>query len=104
MADGQRGSGASTLEETKDKTQEPPMFRVILHNDNYTTMDFVVEILERVFHKSPAESYRIMMQVHTQERGVCGTYPHDIAETRVSTVHEMARQRGFPLRASLEAE
>lgn len=104
MAEAQRGSGASTLEETKDTTKQPPMFRVILHNDNYTTMDFVVEVLERVFLKSPAEAYRIMMQVHTQERGVCGVYPHDIAETRVSTVHEMARQRGFPLRASLEAE
>ncbi len=80
------------------------MYRVILHNDNYTTMEFVVEILETIFHKSPAEAFRIMMQVHRQERGVCGVYPFEIAETRVATVHDLARARGFPLRASLEQE
>ena len=80
------------------------MFKVILHNDDYTTMDFVVEILESVFNRTPAESFRIMMQVHTQGRGICGVFPHEIAETKVQAVHERARDEGFPLRASLEQE
>jgi ATP-dependent Clp protease adaptor protein ClpS len=65
-------------------------------------MDFVVGILEEVFHKSPAEAHRIMMQVHTQGKGLCGLYPHELAETKVDTVHDLAQQHGFPLRASLE--
>jgi ATP-dependent Clp protease adaptor protein ClpS len=67
-------------------------------------MDFVIEILESVFNKSPAEAYRLMMQVHTQGQALCGTYPYDIAETKVTTVHELAREQGFPLRASMEPD
>jgi ATP-dependent Clp protease adaptor protein ClpS len=99
-----RRSDSEVVEKTRDQLKTPKLFKVVLHNDNYTTMDFVVEILETVFGKSPAEAYRIMMQVHTQERGVCGAYPFDIAETHVSTVHTRAREHGFPLRASLEEE
>ncbi|MFN8059772.1 MAG: ATP-dependent Clp protease adapter ClpS [Vicinamibacterales bacterium] len=104
MSQIERGPAGDVLERQQDETANPPMFRVVLHNDDYTTMEFVVEILEQVFHRSPAEAYRIMMQVHTQGRGVCGVYPFDIAETRVATVHDLARERGFPLRASLEEE
>lgn len=104
MADTDRRTGTDLLEKTRQETKEPALYRVILHNDNYTTMDFVVQILETVFLKSPAEAFRIMMQVHTQGQGVCGAYPYDIAETRVATVHDMAREQGFPLRASLEEE
>ena len=75
---------------------------MLLHNDDYTTMQFVVEVLEGIFHKSPAEAYRIMMHVHTRGHGLCGTYSHDVAETKVTQVHEQARQEGFPLRASIE--
>jgi ATP-dependent Clp protease adaptor protein ClpS len=63
-----------------------------------------VQVLETVFHKSPAEAFRIMMKVHTEGQGLCGLYPYEIAETKVATVHDMARERGFPLRASMEAE
>ena len=63
---------------------------------------FVVDVLESIFHKSPAEAYRIMMQVHRQGLGVCGAYGYDVAETKVAQVHEQAREQGFPLRASME--
>jgi ATP-dependent Clp protease adaptor protein ClpS len=77
---------------------------VILHNDDYTTMQFVVEVLESIFHKSPAEAHRIMMHVHTRGHGVCGAYTHDVAQTKVAQVHDRAREQGFPLRASVEEE
>ena len=95
-------AGGEVLEKTKTKTRQPDLFRVILHNDDYTTMEFVVRILETVFNKATPEAYRIMLQVHHDGAGVCGTYPYEIAETKVETVHEMARQEGFPLRASIE--
>jgi ATP-dependent Clp protease adaptor protein ClpS len=104
MGSEDRRPAGEVLERTRTRLEHPPLFKVVLHNDNYTTMEFVVAILENVFRKSPAEAYRIMMQVHTQERGVCGVYPFDIAETHVTTVHERAREAGYPLRASLEEE
>lgn len=100
----QRRTSTNVLDQTRVDTREPTLYKVILHNDDYTTMQFVVEILESVFGKSPAESYRIMMLVHTTGQGLCGLYPFDIAETKVSAVHESARREGFPLRASLEEE
>jgi len=102
MAD--RQTRGEVLEKTRQETKEPALFKVILHNDDYTTMEFVVQVLESIFLKSPAEAFRIMMQVHTQGRGMCGVYPFDIAETKVGAVHDLARERGFPLRASLEEE
>ena len=90
--------------ESEEKTEEPPLFKVLLHNDDYTTMDFVVEILESVFNKAPAEAYRIMMAVHTQGQGLCGVYPFEVAETKIATVVELARGQGFPLRATMEPE
>jgi ATP-dependent Clp protease adaptor protein ClpS len=102
MADTRPQHDEQVLDRTKDQVKEPPLFKVILLNDDYTTMDFVVGILEEVFHKSPAEAHRIMMQVHTQGKGLCGLYPHELAETKVDTVHDLAQQHGFPLRASLE--
>jgi ATP-dependent Clp protease adaptor protein ClpS len=104
MADSDRRSDGEILERTKQEVREPTLYKVLLHNDDYTTMDFVVEVLETIFLKSPAEAFRIMIQVHTRGRGLCGLYPYDIAETKVATVHELARTNGFPLRASLEEE
>lgn len=104
MADEQRRTGTDVIEKTRHETKEPTLFKVILHNDHYTTMEFVVQVLETVFNKSPAEAFRIMMKVHVEGRGLCGLYPYDIAETKVSAVHDLARQYGFPLRASMEEE
>ncbi len=97
-----RQGGTEVVERTERKLQEPELYRVVLLNDDYTTMDFVVEILEDVFHKSPAEAYRIMMLVHTQGRGVAGHYPYEVAETKVATVVGRARAAGFPLQATME--
>lgn len=87
---------------TGSRTAEPPLFRVLMHNDDYTSMEFVVEVLEEVFHKSPTEANRIMLNIHVQGNGVCGTYPHEIAETKQARVHTQARAEGFPLQCSLE--
>ena len=76
---------------------------MVLHNDDYTTMEFVVEILEAIFHKSPAEAFRIMMQVHTRGHGVCGAYTYEVAETKVEHRPRLARGAGLPPpRASME--
>ena len=102
MADQKHQTGEAVKERTKPKKKEPPLFKVVLLNDDYSTMDFVVNVLESVFQKSPAEAYRIMMQVHLNGRGLAGIYPWDIAETKVDTVTEMARTAGYPLRATIE--
>jgi ATP-dependent Clp protease adaptor protein ClpS len=86
----------------KPRLQEPKLYRVILHNDHYTTMDFVVKVIVTVFHKPAAEATKIMLDVHKKGRGVVGVFSYDIAATKVSQVHEMARQSEFPLRASCE--
>src|SRR6476620_6454817 len=104
MADGERQTGGEVLERTKQETKKPELFRVLLINDDYTTMDFVVEVLESVFHKQPSEAYRIMMAVHLQGKGLCGLYPHEVAETKVAAVIDRAREQGFPLLAAMEPE
>jgi ATP-dependent Clp protease adaptor protein ClpS len=104
MPENERQTGGEVLERTKKQTIRPEMFKVLLLNDDYTTMDFVIAILEEVFHKQPAEAYRIMMAVHTQGKGLCGIYPHEVAETKVASVVERARSNGFPLLAAMEPE
>jgi len=89
-------------ERTEQRTKEPSQFKVVLLNDDYSTMDFVVHVLEEVFLKSPAEAYRIMMQVHVNGRGIAGVYPFEVAETKADTVATLARGAGFPLRAAVE--
>ncbi len=102
MSDQQQRPDLEILERPSREVKEPELFRVILHNDDYTTMDFVMEILETTFHKSPAEAYRVMMGVHLTGRGMAGVYPFEVAETKVENVHESARANNFPLHASLE--
>jgi ATP-dependent Clp protease adaptor protein ClpS len=102
MADEGPKTGRSVLERTRAETREPDLYSVILLNDDYTTMDFVIQVLEAVFNKGPAEAFRIMMQVHTQGQGLCGVFPWDIAETKVAATHDLAQERGFPLRAIIE--
>ena len=94
--------GDAVLERTRQETKEPPLYKVILLNDDYTTMEFVVMVLQQVFNKPEPEAFRIMMQVHIKGRGICGAYTYEIAETKVETVHEMAQESGFPLRATIE--
>lgn len=84
------------------EVREPRQFKVLLHNDDYTTMDFVVHVLRRVFRKSEDEAVRITMAVHKQGVGMCGVYTAEVAETKVETVHSMARSAGYPLRSSME--
>ena len=90
--------------EVKDDVREPPMYKVLLHNDDYTTMEFVVEILMLVFNKTPEEAVRIMLNVHQKGVGICGVYTFEVSETKVNTVHSIARENGFPLKCSMEKE
>lgn len=80
------------------------MYRVLLHNDDYTTMEFVVEILVHIFHKTIEDATRIMLNVHEKGIGVCGVYTFEVAETKVDTVHSIARDHGFPLKCSMEKD
>jgi ATP-dependent Clp protease adaptor protein ClpS len=104
MPGSDRQTSGEVLERTRQETKKPELYKVLLLNDDYTTMDFVVEVLETIFHKQPAEAHRIMMMVHTQGKGLCGVYPYEVAETKVATVIERARANGFPLLASMEPE
>lgn len=98
----QEQTGDIVKERVVPRKDEPSLFKVILLNDDYSTMEFVIHVLEDVFQKSPAEAYRIMMQVHQQGSGVAGVYPWEVAETKVETVAGMARKAGYPLRAVTE--
>ena len=92
------------LEEIDEKTTLPPMYKVLLHNDDYTTKAFVVEILVAIFNKSIDEATELMWQVHRNGIGVCGIYPYEIAETKTKLVATVAREHGYPLKASMERE
>ncbi len=82
--------------------QEPPLYKVLLHNDDYTSMEFVVLILEKIFHKAHQEAMQIMLNVHEQGIGVAGLYTREICETKIALVHDLARRNEFPLRCSME--
>ena len=100
---GQHGqTDGAVKERVAPKKQEPTEYKVLLLNDDYSTMEFVIHVLENVFQKSPAEAYRIMMQVHTNGRGVAGVYPWEVAETKVDTLFSYAREEGHPLQAVIE--
>ena len=90
--------------ETESEISEPPLYRVLLLNDDYTTMDFVVEVLRSVFNKSMEEATRIMLNVHHAGAGLCGVFSFEVAETKVDTVHALAREHGFPLKSTMEKE
>jgi len=92
------------LEDQDEELKEPDMYRVILHNDHYTTMDFVVEVIVKVFHKPVVEAAQIMMDVHRKGRGMVGAYTLDIAETKCAQVLQMAREREFPLKCTVERD
>ena len=90
--------------EPRRRIQPPSMYKVLLHNDHYTTMEFVVDILGSVFNKPGGEAVRIMLNVHENGLGLAGVYTSSIAETKVATVHERARDQGFPLKCTMERE
>ena len=100
--DGEIVTERRTKEQTK--TKKPPLYKVILLNDDYTPMEFVVEVLKSVFHKPHAEATRIMLHVHQNGMGVAGVYPYEIAETKVHTVEELARESQYPLKCVMEKE
>jgi ATP-dependent Clp protease adaptor protein ClpS len=98
--------GSEVISQTKDSAEEdskePEEFRVILLNDDFTTMEFVISVLLTIFHKSIPEATRVMLEVHRRGRGVAGEYSYDIAATKINQVHLLARQRGFPLKCTME--
>ncbi len=96
--------GEDTVTDIEGKTADPSNYKVLLHNDDYTTKAFVVEILTLFFKKSLEEATRLMWYVHKNGVGVCGIYPLEVAETKVAQVTELARENGYPLKLSLEKE
>lgn len=91
-------------EKTIIKLQRPKLYRVVLNNDDYTTMEFVVDVLATIFHKTPTEATKIMMDVHQKGKGIVGVYSYDIALTKTLQVEEMAEKEGFPLKTTIEEE
>ena len=94
--------GEKLQERVETQKKEPELYQVVLLNDDYTTMEFVVNVLESIFEKSPAEAFQIMMHVHRNGRGIAGVYPWEVAETKVEAVISLARESGFPLKAVAE--
>jgi len=94
--------GNTALQETKPRLKRPPLYKVILLNDDFTPMDFVVEILTEFFNMSEEKATQVMLQVHTQGVGVCGTYTKDVAETKVHIVNDYSREHHHPLMCAME--
>ncbi len=90
------------ISKTEDEVKEPPMYKVLLHNDDYTTMEFVVFVLEQIFHHARPAAEKIMLDVHQRGKGVAGTYPRDIAETKALQARNLAKEHKFPLKCVAE--
>jgi ATP-dependent Clp protease adaptor protein ClpS len=104
IGDSDLGTGTGVVTNTKPKTKKPSMYKVVLLNDDYTPMEFVVHILERFFHKNREEATTIMLHVHRRGVGVCGIYSYDVAETKVVQVVDFARKHQHPLQCTMEKE
>ena len=104
MSDFSTKRSSKKFAESKFELKEPDLYKVVMLNDNYTTMEFVVEILIDIFGKTEAEARKIMLAVHKQGRGVAGIYVYDIAVSKIAQVDEAARKRGFPLKCIVEKE
>ena len=89
---------------TEQKLERPRLWRVLLHNDDYTTQDFVVWVLESIFHRPRGEAFAIMMSVHRSGMGVAGVYTHDVAETKLKATRQLAEEHEFPLLVTMEPE
>lgn len=102
MGDKKTIARQTVLEGKKTRLKPPSLYMVLMHNDDYTTMEFVVEILQEVFSKTLPEANRIMLNIHQKGVGLCGAYPLEVGETKVAKVHALAQDAGFPLRCSLK--
>ncbi|MEE8247184.1 MAG: ATP-dependent Clp protease adapter ClpS [Alphaproteobacteria bacterium] len=102
--DGDSGTVTGVVTKTKPKTKKPSMYKVLLLNDDYTPMEFVVLILERYFNKSTEEATQIMLHVHRRGVGVCGLFTYEVAETKVTQVVDLARQNQHPLQCTMEKD
>ncbi len=100
----QGGTVTGVVTETKPKTKRPAMYKVLILNDDYTPMEFVVHVLERFFHKNREQATEVMLHVHRHGVGVCGVFPFDVAETKVTQVIDFARRHEHPLQATLEKD
>lgn len=96
--------GTATETRLRPKLQKPRMYKVLLHNDHYTTREFVVDVLMVIFNRSETEAVAIMLHVHTKGVGVAGVYTHDVAQTKIEKTHRLARENEFPLMLSMEPE
>jgi ATP-dependent Clp protease adaptor protein ClpS len=97
-------AGVVVERKTREKLAKPPLYKVLLHNDHYTTREFVVDVLRSVFHKSENEAIQIMLHVHNNGIGIAGVYPFEVAETKIRAVEALAREQDFPLMLSMEPE
>lgn len=97
-------TGVVTETRPKEKLKKPPLYKVLLHNDNYTTREFVVAVLKEIFHKSETDAVQIMLHVHHHGVGVAGVYTYDVAQTKLRQTEQLAREHEFPLRLSMEPE
>jgi len=102
LPDARYEDSAVAESDSQEKTKEPPLFKVLLHNDDYTTMEFVVSVLESIFNMPEGQAIQVMLNVHTQGVGVAGVYTYEIAETKVNKTIELARENEFPLLCTME--
>ena len=102
MSRRQPQSEHEVVTETEKKLKKPPLYKVLLHNDDYTTKEFVVQVLQYVFHKEHTEAVQIMLHVHKKGIGVAGVYTYEIAETKVTLVENLAKQHEYPLKCTME--
>lgn len=102
--DGNDGPNTGVVVKTRAKTRKPAMYKVLMLNDDYTPMEFVVHVLERFFQKNREEATRIMLHVHRRGVGVCGVFTYEVAETKVTQVMDLARQNQHPLQCTIEKE
>lgn len=102
MSNAHRENEGQVITDLRQKVEEPPMYKVLLLNDDYTTMDFVILVLEVVFHKDSQEATRIMMSVHQDGKGIAGVFTRDVAETKAAIVHDLAHKNEYPLKCTIE--
>ena len=102
MSDTHRDNEGLVVTSIRQQVEEPPMYKVLLLNDDYTTMDFVILVLEVVFHKDNQEATRVMLNIHKEGKGLAGVFTRDVAETKSAIVHDLAHKNDHPLKCAIE--